>query len=132
MGAFKKSVTTTHSSDVVSLHADDMYVVETKKVKSPKTKVHTTYIKHTKTTATEYAKKEGLPSSEDYKLETMLAAGVVPEDVPVRGLLDSHDSLDHVDKIDDAYLQLSESVPSKEPIKAPEPTPTNEPEPVSE
>lgn len=35
-----------------------------------------------------------LPLDEDYKLDTMLKAGIVPQEVPVAGMLDSSDPTD--------------------------------------
>lgn len=66
----------------------------------------------------DYAKSLGLPTSEEYKLETMLRAGHVPEVVPVSGMLDNPDptALENVGVGDKLFDKLVDMTPSVTPV----------------
>lgn len=87
----------------------------------------TVYIETVQKDVEEYAKSLGLPKDEDYQLRDILASGRMPEEVDVRGMLDSQDPTDlsNVGVGDVMFEQLSSQV--KEPAKPAEPAPSNEP-----
>lgn len=70
--------------------------------------------------AEDYAAGLDMPATRDYKLETMLAAGIVPQEVPTTGLLDSADPLDRSnDGLGTAILdRLDAALPHPEPAPA--------------
>ncbi len=68
----------------------------------------------------EYAKSLGLPKSEDYQLRSMLAAGIMPQEVNVVGMLDSQDPTDlrNVGATDALLERLEQSAPVEKPAPA--------------
>lgn len=110
-----------------------MYTVKTSVAKRKKDDASTTYISIVEKDADAVSKELGLPSSKDYKLETMLANGHVPSEVPVKGMLDPVDPLERsvINQVEKDTLSLSEIDVTK-PKTTNEPTPPKESEPINE
>lgn len=91
----------------------------------------TTYVEMKTQSVDDYAKSLGLPKDEDYQLRDMIASGKIPEEVPVSGMLDSHDPTDlaNVGVGESLFGKLSSEVEknASEPSSEPAPTPTPEP-----
>jgi hypothetical protein len=91
----------------------------------------TTYVEMKTQTVDDYAKSLGLPRDEDYQLRDMIAAGRIPEEVPVSGILDSNDPTDlsNVGRGDAVFGRLAADVDSRsqkqlsKPVSEPAPTP---------
>lgn len=111
-----------------SVHVEDTETVVTKTVTTKDCPEPTTYVEVKKLSASEYAKSLGMPKDEDYLLRDMLKSGQIPEEVPVRGMLDSQDNLDlsNAGVGDALFDQLAAQVKSNEPAPA-EPAPSVEP-----
>ena len=77
----------------------------------------------------DYSEEIDMPLDKDYKLETMLRNGIVPEEVPVSGILDSSDPLDLSNSgVGDAIFdKLSSQVPNEPSKPVSEPAPGNTP-----
>lgn len=77
----------------------------------------------------EHAKSLGLPDSDHYQLRDMLAAGIMPKEVSVSGMLDSSDPTDlrNVGAVDSLLSQLPENEPAVSAAAVSEPEPTNSP-----
>ena len=79
----------------------------------------------------DYAGSLDMPITSDYKLETMLRNGIVPEEVPCSGLLDSQDPTDLQNQGlgaagFDKLAGIVDSVPASEPEPAPASDSVNE------
>lgn len=125
MGAFRKSAKTQYevpvgSTPIVTVPVTK--VLSTKEVPEP-----TTYVEMKTKSVEDYAKSLALPKDEDYQLRDMIASGVIPEEVPVSGMLDSNDPLDlsNAGVGDQIFDRLSSQV--KEPASAPAPEPNPQP-----
>lgn len=88
MGAFRKKCKS-QFVDRGSVRIADIDVFVSKEVKVNGST--STVVETKRKNIHDYAKSLGLPTSEEYKLETMLRAGHVPEVVPVSGMLDNPD-----------------------------------------
>lgn len=68
----------------------------------------------------DYAKSLGLPDAADYQLRAMLAAGIMPQEVNVVGILDSQDPTDirNVGATDALLDRLEQSAPVENPAPA--------------
>lgn len=107
-------------------------VLPTSKVVSTKDNPEpTTYVEMKVHDVRDYAQRLGLPHDEDYQLRDMIAAGRIPEEVPVSGLLNSNDPTDiqnvgrgdaMFDRLQDAVEGASKSVSGAAPTTTPEPT----------
>lgn len=105
----------------------------TKSVIPKGSKLPVTYVEMKTLDVSELDEQVDMPLDEDYKLETMLKNGIIPEEVPVSGLLDSSDPLDlsNAGVADAAFSQLSSiaersAAPEPAPV-APEPAPSSSP-----
>ena len=83
----------------------------------------TTFVEMVTEPVEDYALSLGLPRDEDYKLRDMIAAGRIPEEVPVSGMLDSHDPTDlsNVGVGDAIFSKLSSAVDASAPADKPAP-----------
>ena len=127
MGAFRKR-DDLQPHRPIGLPGSHLVTVQvTKNVVTKDNPEPTVYVETVEKSVEDYAKSLGLPKDEDYQLRDMLAAGRVPEEVNVRGMLDSQDPTDlsNVGVGDAMFEQLSSQV--KEPAKPAEPAPSNEP-----
>lgn len=134
MSAFRKKKVLCSAPSPGSVTFGDMVISTPKSVvpKGSRTPIVTIETKHVD--ASEYAKTLQLPNDDDYKLEVMLRNGVVPEEVPVSGVLDSKDPLDLSNRgvADAMFDRLAESVPAEpvsvpaEPVSPASPIPANE------
>lgn len=121
MGAFRKSAKTQYKVPVGSTPMVTVPVtktVVTKEVPEP-----TVYVEMKTQSVENYAKSLALPKDEDYQLRDMIASGVIPEEVPVSGMLDSNDPLDlsNAGVGDRMFEHLQSQVKDPEPAPAPEP-----------
>lgn len=87
--AFRKKKCVSQFQDHGSRHIADIEVFTSKEVETCGSV--STVVERKVKNIHDYAKQLGLPTSEEYKLETMLRAGHVPEVVPVSGMLDNPD-----------------------------------------
>lgn len=91
----------------------------------------TTYVEMKTQSVDDYAKSLGLPRDEDYQLRDMIAAGRIPEEVPVSGMLDSNDPTDlsNIGREDAIMQRLTDDVDSRsqkqpsKPVSEPAPAP---------
>lgn len=129
MNPFRKSKRESYVSPG-SLTVNDTVVMSSKEIASKDSPEPTTYVEAKIMSVPEYAKSLGMPKDEDYQLRDMLKAGQIPQEVPVRGMLDSQDPLDlsNAGVGDAIFDELSAQVKSLEPAPAPaEPAPSVEP-----
>lgn len=109
-------------------------VNNTKRLQSKKIidkNMRTTYVTVEITTnkVDQLAEAANLPNSEDYQLEQMLAAGIQPQEINVKGMLDSADVLDPSNRGVDAAI-LDQMSGNEMNVQQPEPAPAPEPEPA--
>lgn len=125
MGAHRKRSLSSWSPDGAGA-SYETHVSRTKDVM--KDGVVTTFIEHVTLPVEEHAKTLGMPKDEDYQLKDMLAAGVMPEEVNVRGMLDSSDPTDLSNAgVGDAILDQLASQVKNEPAVSSEPVSAVEP-----
>lgn len=138
MGAFRKRVDVVENHDAGSVCINETIVPVTKSIATKDNPNPVVYVEMKKRNIQDYAEELGMPRSEDYMLRDMIASGHIPGEVPMVGMLDSHDPLDlrNAGVGDAIFDRLSQEVdkntpkPVSEPspvVTEPTPTPTLEP-----
>lgn len=120
MSAFRKRAKLVDRPSPGSVTFGQAAVSTSKEVLHKGSRVPVTLVEVTQCDITELSETLQMPKDEDYKLETMLRNGIVPEEVPVTGILDSPDPLDLSNQgVSDAMFRtLSEQVGDKKPVEA--------------
>ena len=130
MGAFRRRAVVSATIPECNAGDDTILVPVTRTVKEKGSTEPTTYVEMKRKKIADYAEELGLPADENYQLRDMLAQGVVPEEVPVRGMLDSTDTLDLSNAgVEDALFNKVSKVvnASKKTVKPVEPANPAEP-----
>lgn len=117
MSAFRKRAKLVSDPSPCSASFGKTIFPTTKTVLPKGSRKPVTYVEMKELDVSDVASQLDLPLDEDYKLETMLKAGIVPQEVPVTGLLDSADPTDLANQgVGDSILsRLDESLPHSEP-----------------
>lgn len=129
MNPFRKSKRSAYH-DPGSSTVNETIIVASKTVTTKECPEPTTVVEIKRGNVVDVAKAANLPKDEEYLLRDMLAAGQLPQEVPVHGMLDSQDPLDlsNAGVGDAMFDKLSSEVKSNEPAPAPaEPAPGNQP-----
>lgn len=129
MNPFRKSKRSVYH-DPGSATVNETIIIASKTVSTKDCPEPTTMIEVKRGNVSDVAKAARLPKDEEYLLRDMLAAGQVPQEVPVHGMLDSQDPLDlsNAGVADALFDKVSSEVKSPEPAPASaEPAPSNEP-----
>ena len=132
-GAFRKMNVRSGAFEGRSVGINKVVVPVSRSVKEKGSNDVTTFIEMKERDVREIAEEVGMPADENYQLRDMLAQGIVPEEVPVRGMLDSADALDLSNAgVEETLFNKVSSVvnASKKSAKPAEPAPAKPAEPV--
>lgn len=128
MNPFRKSRGTLHNNNVQSKTVNDTYCMSVKEVKDKKSNSSSTmFAIIKKRSIRDVAKELGMPKDENYKLETMLRSGNIPQEVPVSGMLDRTDALDNISLASQSIDKLIEIRKSSKDTAVTDPTPVADP-----
>lgn len=95
------------------VHVNDMVCPQVKQVSQPGSSEPLSVVKMSVVDVRDVAERLALPCTDEYQLRDMLKAGVLPQEVPVSGILDSTDPTDpqNVGAAGSLYSSLADRLP---------------------